>query len=71
MAQSKKQSVREAIISSLVGYVIAIGAQMILFPLFGIHGTPISAHMGISACFIGISMFKNYLVRRWFNRREK
>ena len=69
MAQSKKHSIMEAIFSSLIGYAIAIVAQIVLFPLFGIHGTPLKAHLGIGACFILISMGKNYIVRRWFDKK--
>jgi hypothetical protein len=67
--QTKKGSIFEAFINILIGYGINLGAQIIIFPMFGIH-IPLSSNIGIGLAFTGISLTRSYLIRRLFNRRE-
>lgn len=68
MNQTKLGSFIEAIINTLIGFVINWCANMLILPMFGM---PISAgtafHMGL--IFTAISVARGYILRRWFNAR--
>lgn len=64
--QSKKHSIYEAILTTLIGTIIAFTGQLIFFPLFGVEAN-IEQNIGISLCFTGLSIVRNYFVRRVFN----
>jgi hypothetical protein len=64
--QSKKQSLLESSINVLLGLVVALVAQLAIFPLFDIH-IPFSDNMAIAAMFTVVSLVRSYLVRRYFN----
>ncbi len=68
MKQSKKGSMAEAGINVLIGYVIAVGSQIAIFPMFGIH-IPIGDNFLIGLWFTVISLVRSYVIRRWFNAR--
>lgn len=63
--QSKRASLAEAITNTLVGYCVAIAAQVAIFPLFGIHISPAS-HASIGALFTLVSLVRSYTLRRLF-----
>jgi hypothetical protein len=67
MSQSKKHSMIESRANVAIGYGIALAAQMLIFPLFGIH---ISLHdnMMIGLLFTLVSIARSYALRRLFNR---
>lgn len=67
--QSKKQSMSEAATNVLIGYTVAVFSQMLIFPMFGIS-MPVHDSLGIALCFTLISLVRNYVVRRFFNRKE-
>ena len=64
--QSKLGSLTEAILNVSSGYIIALGAQLILFPIFDIE-VDFDEQMGIAAIFTIISIARTYLWRRLFN----
>lgn len=66
MAQSKKHSVYESITNVVVGLLVSIVAQMILYPLMGI---PVSFNQNlvITAVFFVLSFARGYIIRRMFN----
>lgn len=66
--QTKTQSAIESATNIAIGYVVAVGSQLAVFPLFGIH-IPFSDNLAIGAYFTIISMVRSYTVRRWFNGR--
>lgn len=68
MKQSRRSSLIEAALNASLGYVIAVGTQMLVFPLFDIH-IPFHDNMAIAICFTGISLARSYVLRRWFNGR--
>lgn len=51
----------------MIGYWVAVGAQMLIFPLFGVH-LPASDNMLIGVLFTIVSLVRSYLLRRLFNR---
>lgn len=67
MAQSRIGSLAESVVNVLVGYGVAVGAQIAIFPLFGIH-LPVSDNLLIGVLFTVVSLVRSYLLRRLFNR---
>jgi hypothetical protein len=49
----------------MIGYGIAIAAQVAIFPLFGIH-IGAGSHAAIGALFTGVSLVRSYALRRLF-----
>lgn len=66
MRQSKKHSFIESIVNILIGYGVAVGSQILIFPAFGVH-IPISDNLMIGLWFTAISIVRSYTVRRVFN----
>lgn len=68
--QTKLQSIAETITSVVIGYVVAVISQLLVFPLFGIQ-VALSDNLLIGLYFTAISIARGYFVRRWFNGRHK
>ncbi len=69
MEQSRLGSLIESGMNILIGYVVALLSQIVVFPLVGIHGVPLTTNLEIGAYFTGISLVRSYVIRRWFNAR--
>lgn len=67
--QTRLQSFLEAVANVLLGYGIALGAQITVFPLFGIH-IPMSSNIAIGIIFTLVSLVRSYALRRLFNWRH-
>lgn len=65
MRQSRRMSLAEAAANVAVGYGIAIAAQVVVFPLFGLH-TSLSDDLAIGAIFTVVSIIRSYSLRRAF-----
>jgi len=65
--QSRLMSAIEACANVAVGYGIAVGTQIIVFPLFGID-VSLSDNLVIGLMFTAISLGWSFLLRRAFNR---
>jgi hypothetical protein len=65
--QLKKHSLLESFINVLVGYIVALFSQIIIFPLFNIH-VSLRSNIYIGLWFTIISIVRSYLLRRLFNR---
>lgn len=70
MSQSRKMSMVESMANVAIGYGIAILAQLVIFPVFGIH-IPLGSNLLIGLFFTGVSFVRSYLLRRFFNSRER
>ena len=68
MTQSRLGSLIEASINILIGYGIAVGSQIVIFPWFGIH-IPLQDNLLIGVWFTVISLVRQYVIRRWFNKQ--
>ena len=55
MKQSRIMSMVEAAANVVVGYVLAIATQIIVFPWFGIE-TGLAEHLTIGLAFVGVSL---------------
>jgi hypothetical protein len=64
--QSRRRSLEEALVSTIIGYGVALVGQLIVFPWKGIHVT-LAANIEIGVIFTVISMVRAYTVRRFFN----
>lgn len=64
--QKKSHSLIESLINVLVGYGIALAAQLIIFPHFGIY-ISLSDNLMIGALFTIVSIVRSYALRRLFN----
>lgn len=68
--QSKKHSLIESIANVVIGYVVAIISQILIFPVFGIH-IPLSSHIGIGLFFTVVSLVRSYVLRRVFTKHTE
>ena len=68
MQQTKLGSLYESIINILIGAVVALSSQLLVFPMFDID-VPLSTNLGIMAWFTLISVVRSYVIRRWFNAK--
>jgi hypothetical protein len=68
--QTRTHSMLESLTNTVIGYVVAICSQLIVFPLFDIH-IPLQDNLLIGLWFTAISLTRAYLVRRWFVRRTE
>ena len=67
--QTKLQSAIESGVNILIGYLVALASQLIVFPQFGIN-IPLTDNLLIGFWFTVISLIRSYLVRRYFNKRH-
>lgn len=66
MTQSRRHSAIESVANVAVGYGVAVGSQIVIFPMFGIH-IPLGDNLLIGLWFTAISIVRSYALRRWFN----
>lgn len=65
--QSKRSSFVEALINTVIGYVINLGVQIVLYPMVGATFT-LTQNLGIGLVFTVVSLVRSYVIRRWFNQ---
>lgn len=65
MKQSRAMSMVEAITNVLVGYLVAVAAQLVVFPLFGL-AVSLAENLTIAAVFSLISIARSFVLRRVF-----
>jgi hypothetical protein len=68
MKQSKKHSALESVTNVVVGLVISILTQMILFPALNIPVT-FNQNLVITLVFFVLSFARGYIIRRIFNNK--
>jgi hypothetical protein len=66
MEQTKLGSLIEVCINTLIGFVIAMISQLIIFPVYGVH-IALSTDIKIGLWFTLVSVLRSYCIRRWFN----
>jgi hypothetical protein len=67
MKQSKKHSALESAINVIVGLLVSIITQMVLYPILGIP-VSIKQNLIITAVFFILSFVRGYVIRRIFNK---
>ena len=65
MQQSRLMSLVESTTNVVLGYVLAIATQIVVFPWFGIE-TGLGEHLTIGLAFVGVSLVRGFLLRRLF-----
>ena len=68
--QSKLHSVIEAASNTLIGYVINLVVQIIVYPLYGATFT-LMQNIQIGLIFLVVSLLRGYVIRRYFNKKVK
>lgn len=63
--QTRRASLTEATTNTLLGYCVAIAAQVVIFPLFGIY-IGAGEHAAIGGLFTAVSLVRSYALRRLF-----
>lgn len=66
MNQSRRGSLYEALINTSIGFLINFFANLLIFPLFGLHISP-HANLLMGLIYTAISVARSYVIRRWFN----
>ena len=64
--QPRHMSLLESLVNVLAGVIVAIVAQILVFPLFDIHISLTETGL-IAIIFTGISIVRSYALRRAFN----
>lgn len=67
--QTKKQSFIEALSNTAVGFIISYASTFLIFPLVGLE-TNAGTNLIITIYFTIISIFRSYVIRRWFNKKK-
>ena len=65
--QSKRLSLIEAISNTLVGYGVNFTANLLIFPLFGMH-ISLKDNFIMGLIYTAISIIRGYILRRSFSR---
>jgi len=68
--QTRFQSFIESLANIAIGYGVALGAQLLVFPLFSIN-IPMSSNVAIGIIFTLVSLVRSYALRRFFNWLHK
>lgn len=64
--QSKSASAVESTVNIVVGFFVAVVANVVVLPCFGVH-VALQASIGIAVVFTAISFVRAYVLRRFFN----
>lgn len=64
--QSRSVSFFETLTSTLLGFVLSVAVQRLLFPAMG-HDFGYAENMVVASVFTAISILRGYTVRRVFN----
>ena len=68
--QSKKQSLIESLTSVGIGWLIGVILNILVLPLFD-YDVSLTDGVLISIIFTAVSVIRSYIIRRWFNSKEK
>lgn len=64
--QSRRMSLVESLTNIAVGYLVALLAQIVIFPILGVQAT-LSQNLQIGILFTAVSLARSYALRRVFN----
>lgn len=65
MKQTRIMSVIEAFTNVIVGYGVAVVAQVLVFPVFGLH-TTLAQNLKMGLVFSGVRTIRSFTLRRLF-----
>ena len=67
MTQGRAISALEALANLVLGWLVALATQLLVFPVMGLSIT-VAQHLGIGAAFTLVSFLRSYCLRRLFER---
>lgn len=67
--QTRRASAVEALTGTIVGFLLAIWVQRLLFPAMG-HDLALSENAVVAVVFTAVSLVRSYCLRRLFNALE-
>jgi membrane protein implicated in regulation of membrane protease activity len=70
MIQSPLMSFAEAVTNTIVGFLVALGVQLLAFPLLGLE-VGLLENIAIALLFTAVSIARSYAVRRLFERMRR
>ena len=70
LMQSKKDSLIESLTSTTIGWLIGVILNLTVLPLFDYNITVVDSLL-VSLIFTAVSVARGYVIRRWFNSKEK
>jgi len=65
MKQSRAMSLVESVANVIVGYGVSVVAQILIFPVFGLH-TTLAQNLMMGAVFTVVSIARSFALRRVF-----
>ena len=68
--QTKRQSLIETLTSVFVGWLIGVILNLTVLPLFYYNITVVDS-LWVSLIFTAVSVIRSYVIRRFFNSKEK
>lgn len=63
--QGRAMSAIEAVTNVAVGWLVAVAAQLVVFPAVGLQAT-LAQNLTVSSAFTAVSLVRSYLLRRLF-----
>ncbi len=66
--QTKRNSFLEACLNTLVGFLITLCCSFFIYPLCGVKAS-LGSMSGVTACFTVVSVARQYIIRRYFNKK--
>ena len=70
LMQSKKDSLIESLTSTTIGWLIGVILNLTVLPLFDYNITVVDS-LWVSLIVTTVSVIRGYVIRRWFNSKEK
>jgi hypothetical protein len=67
MSQGRAISALEALANLVVGWIVVLAMQLLVFPVIGLSVT-VAQHLGIGAAFTIVSFLRSYCLRHLFER---
>ena len=67
MKQTRLMSLVESVANVIVGYGVAVGTQILIFPVFGLHAT-LAQNLKMGIIFSFVSIARSFALRRLFER---
>lgn len=68
MEQSKLGSFIEALMNTVIGYILNLGVQLLVYPAFGATFT-FTQNIYIGLIFMVVSITRSFVIRRYMNAR--
>lgn len=68
--QTRIQSLIESCANVVIGYGVALGTQLVVFPLYGME-VKLHQNIQIGIIFTVVSLVRSYFLRRFYNRKHK